>query len=315
MIEVGQSELASFRQCPLLHKFRWRQGWHYPDSSRNPKSEIGTQWHIVQAAHYRRKMQVEAAGEVYTLQMARDTMALAILGLGAIYSWDLASPADEERQALLGWMAEGYLERWGTDEDWEIVAVEKRLSVPIADPDDPEAPPEFSLRFTADLVVRVRSLRRRLAIIDNKTIEGPGHWGAVDVNLHDQLGLYVRGYARLDPDDPPILAMLNQVRRDKLKRPMTLAERFSRPKSARTIPELDEIERDAISDLRRMHGEENLRRPTSHPDPKTCAWKCDFREAHIRLRQTGGDWNRALEIIHAQGMSDDPSTDPALTHR
>jgi hypothetical protein len=314
VIEVGQSELADFRQCPLKHKFRWRDGWHLPVThvEANTKSTIGTQWHHVQAAHYRAKQVTESAGEVYTVERASEIMKAAIEEIIDLYEMD--NESGEERRALLTWMAEGYLERYGVDPDWEIVAVEKRLSVPIADPDDRKSAPEFALRFTADLIVRLRSLGR-LVIVDNKTVESQGAQGTFDVDLDDQLGIYTRGYSRMDPKDPPIYAMLNQVRRDKLKRPMLLTERFMRPKSTRTQRELDEIERDALSDLRRMHGKENLARPSSAPNPKQCAWKCDFKEAHIALRRSGGDWDEARRVITARGMSNDHSTDPALANR
>lgn len=314
MIEVGQSELATFRQCPLLHKFRYREGWYLPltHGEASQKSEIGTMWHAVLAAHYRVKQMTEAAGERYTVERASEVMAMAAAEIVDMYEMD--GEAAEEREALLLWMRDGYLERWGTDEDWEIVSTEQRLVVPVADPDAPGAEPEFGIRTNTDLVVRVRSLGR-LAIVDHKTVESQGVWGTFDVDLDDQLGLYTRGYARLAPADPPIYAMLNQSRRDKLKRPMTLTERFARPHSTRTRRELDEIERDALADFRRMHGAENLRRPSSSPNPKQCAWKCDFKEAHIALRRSGGDWDEAERIIRARGMSNDPADDPALANR
>lgn len=310
MIVVGRSELADMRMCPLKHKFRWREGWHLPDRhpESNVKAERGTQWHAILAAHYRAKMSAESAGETYTLEMARVVMLQAARDIVEVYE------SDEERLALLIWMAEGYLERHGTDPNWEVEFVERSMTVPILDPDDPDAEPEFGMRFTADLIVRMRNLGRR-AIVDHKTIESSGVWNGGDVDLDDQLGLYIRGFARIDPDDPPILGMLNQVRRDKLIRPMTLRERFFRLNSTRTRAELDEIERDALSDLRRMHSPENLRRPSSAPDPRTCSWKCEFKEAHIALRRSGGDWDQAVRILDARGMSQDPTDDPALMNR
>lgn len=313
---VGQSELADFRQCPLKHKLRWFEGWHLPvtHAEANVKSEVGTMWHHVQAAHYRAKMHAEVGGDFeYTVGAARRVMHEAAEEIVDLYG--MAGDAADEREALLKWMADGYLERWGTDPDWEVLQVEQRLVVPIVDPGAlPGTPPGFALRFTADLVVRLRSLGR-IVIVDNKTVESQGTWNRGDVDLDDQLGIYIRGLARKDPEDPPLYAMLNQVRRDKLKRPMTLSERFMRPKSTRTQRELDEIERDALTSLRLMVGAENRRRPTSHPNPKQCSWKCDFKEAHIALRRSGGDWDQARRIIEARGMSNDPSTDPALANR
>lgn len=312
---VGRSELDDFRQCPLKHRFRYVDGWYLPatHAEANQKSVIGTMWHHVQAQHYRRKQEVEAADEEYTTEQAAAIMGAAITEIVDLY--EMTGEAAEEREALLTWMAAGYLQRWGVDPDWEIEAVELRLTIPIADPDQPGRPPEFAMRINPDLLVRSRSLEGRRVLVDGKTVESQGVWNTFDIDLDDQLGLYTRGLARLNPDDPPLYAMLNQARRDRLKRPMTLTERFMRPRSTRTRRELDEIERDALSDMRRMVGEENVRRPSSAPNPKQCAWKCDFKEAHIALRRSGGDWDEAERVIRARGMSNDPAGDPALANR
>lgn len=310
LIEVGQSELKDFRQCPLKHRFRWTNGWYQPIAS--DSSATGTLWHTVQAAHYRDKMRIEGQGKPtdYTAEKARRAMS------GAIDLLVESEQADEEQAELLRWMAGGYVERWGTDRDWEVVGVEERLRVPLVDPDRPRAKPRFVLRFTADLRVRIRSLNGALAIVDNKTVSGAqnAHTG-IDVDLDDQLGLYTGAMARRDPKDPPLFAMLNQVRRDRLKRPMTMDERFFRPRSTRTRREVDEIIRDALADMERMHGAANQRRSTSAPNPRQCGWSCDFKEAHIALRRSGGDWSEAERIMVAANYSQDPDNDPALTHR
>lgn len=305
---IGQSELADFRQCPLKHQFRWRMGWYQPDtgpSDPRNKSAIGTQFHAILAKHYGLLRELQRAGREIDGDFIGREVGKFIGALGEMLG------LDEERMSLLQWMYEGYIERWGFDRDWEIVAIEQTLITPIFDPDTGERT-RFQLRWTADLVVRVISLDRRIAIIDNKTVEGAGTWGQADVDLHDQIGLYLRGWSHKYSADPALFGMLNQVRRDRLKRPMTLTERFSRPRGTRTRLELDEIERDFLGDARRMYGEENLRRPTSHPDPKQCGWKCDFKEPHIVLRRSGGDMAQALRVIQARGMSNDPAGDPAL---
>lgn len=304
---VGQSEVQDFRQCPLKHKFRWRDGWYLPagHAEANQKSAIGTQWHSILARHYGLIKELQQAnrpidGDYIGREVGKFVVALAD-------SLDL----DDERVALLLWMYEGYVQRWGFDRDWEIVNIEQTLVAPIFDPYTGERT-RFMLRFTADLVVRVISLGRRIVIVDNKSTEAQGVWSRGDVDLDDQLGLYTRGWSRLYVADPALYSMLNQARRDKLKRPMTLTERFARLPSTRTDAELNEIEADLVADLERMHGAANLERPSSAPNPKQCGWKCDFKEAHIALRRSGGDYDEALRIIHARGMSNDPADDPAL---
>lgn len=306
-IVVGQSEVQDFRQCPLKHKLRWRDGWYLPTghAEADRKSAIGTQWHSILACHYKLIQECQQDGREVDPERIGKMVGKHI---GALAT---ALDLDDERVALLTWMYEGYIKRWGLDPDWEIVNIEQTLVTPIFDPETGERT-RFMLRWTADLVVRVRSLDGRIAIIDNKTVESQGAWGRGDVDLDDQLGLYQRGWSRRYVADPAIYSLLNQVRRDRLKRPMTLTERFMRPHSSRTPAELDEIEADLVADLERMHSESNLRRPSSHPNPKQCAWKCDFKEAHIALRRSGGDWDEAERIIRARGMSNDPAGDPAL---
>ena len=306
LIEVGQSELADFRQCPLKHRIRWTKGWYQPVAGGS--SALGTLWHAVQATHYRFKMAKEKVGGTYTVDEAREVM------LGAIEDLEESEEADTEQADLLEWMANGFLERWGTDGDWEILAVEERMRVPLVDPDRPRAKPRFLFRFNADLIVRIRSLDL-VAIVDNKTVASQGQMNKADLDLDDQPGLYIVG-ATLDGRFGPVhYAMLNQVRRDKLKRPMTLQERFYRPTTLRPKAELAEITRDALADMERMHGEANLRRSSSAPNPKQCAWKCDFKEAHITLRQSGGDWDEAENMLRSAGYSQDRENDPALANR
>jgi hypothetical protein len=318
LIEVGRSELDDLRQCPLKHKFRWREGWYVPegDWGASEKAEKGTQWAAIMATHWREKQKFDEGGGKHTVKWARFAMVAEAAHQVNIYQ-ELHDWTDEEateRLELLTWMIDGYLERWGVDPDWEVLEVEARYSVPIADPDG-DGTPEFLLRINPDLVVRSRKLGRRI-VIDGKTVEARGIMTSGQIELHGQLASYMRGLVRLDPDDPPIMAMLDQVRRDKLKtRAMTLTERFSRPITVHTPKELDEIERDALSDLRLMFSPANLARPSSHPEPRMCGWKCEFQEAHIALRKSGGDWSRAVEILSARGMSNDRSQDPALRRR
>jgi hypothetical protein len=306
-VVVGQSEVADFRQCPLKHKLRWREGWYLPADhpELSESSDTGTQWHAIIARHYQLIKEFQQAGkEIDGEHIGREVGKFLVAYADAVGMTD-------ERFALLQWMYEGYVERWGFDRDWEIVNIEQTLVTPIFNPETGERT-RFMLRWTADLVVRVRSLGGRIAIIDNKTVASSGAWSRTDVDISDQLGLYTRGWNRLYVADPAIYSMHSQVRRDKLKRPMTLSERFSRLHGNRTDAELDEIEADLIDDLERMHSERNLARPTSHPDPKQCGWKCDFKEAHIVLRRSGGDWDAARRVIEARGMVNDPAGDPAL---
>jgi len=286
-VKIRHSELKNARQCPLKWWLRHHQGWW--TDSRSPSSALGTAWHTVSEYHFRAIQRFQQAGQEPDLDRVR------AIGLGTCQR---AAQGDSAVHETLEWMYLGYLEQYGLDEQWEIVAVEPTYDVRLLNPDG--TPSRFVIPIHPDLIVRLRKHSGRIAVIDNKST------GQLlrrhDIDLDDQFGLYTWGLRRLWPDDPPLLPIINQVRTDRLKRPMSLKERFGRVESYRTPIELDEIEHDALATAEAMYTTANLEYPYSAPNPRSCGYSCEFKELHIAMRKTGRDPVRMRSFLHATGF-------------
>jgi PD-(D/E)XK nuclease superfamily protein len=269
-IVIRHSELADFRHCPLKHKLAWVEGWWSPAREANGKRELGSIWHEVLKVRYR------AIKEGIT-----DEDVLADLVA------DIIEETNPEQTELLWWMYDGYVEMYGLDSELEVISVEERLQVPFHDEDDKPLVIEVDgvrrpilYSWTTDLLARIREMRG-LFVVDHKSTGQP--LGQVDIDLSDQFGLYTVAWKRLGENVRGQL--VNQAKTKRLKRPMTLSERFDRKYSIRTDTDLRAIELDAVDTIYAMLSPRNRRRPYSAPDPRSCSWKCDFKEPHLRLRR------------------------------
>lgn len=258
---VRHSELADFRQCPL----KWWVKWYlsYQQIKASAPSDLGTAWHHIMAVHY---------GWIYKLQ--QDGLLPPVEDLRGVVSVAIEHYKQTPHYDQLAWMYDGYLERYGNDPGWEIVEFESTQRV--------EMMPGIWYEWTTDVLVRDSALRK-LRVVDHKSTRHALRQGEVD--LSDQIGLYIkaqtlRGQAVAD-------GLINQVRTEKLKRPMTLDERCARMSSYRSPVELDNIWNDAKKTVRAILAvRESGEIPYSAPDPRVCNWKCDFKETHLILRKT-----------------------------
>lgn len=291
-IVVRHSELAAFRQCPLMHKLEWFEGWWDPAKEAGSKRELGTVWHEVLAIRYRYLRDCATSGKQPDEQDLEHAVGAAI------------AAAHTELHETLYWMWDGYIEKYGWDTDWEIIAVEQTMRVQFLDEDeqpfaifDPRVhdwrPVLYS--WTSDVLVRSREYRG-VIVVDTKSTSQP--MGKMDIDLSDQFGLYSMAWRR--KGTKVVGQLVNQAKTKVLKRAMTLDERFSRVPSVRTPYELREIELDAIGTIRAMYSGDNLRRPYSSPDPRQCGWKCDFKEPHLRMRRNPPEKHPG--ILRAFGM-------------
>jgi hypothetical protein len=285
-IVIRHSELAAFRECPLKHKLAWAEGWWSPEREAGGKRELGTIWHEVLKIRYR----AIKAG-------IRDEDALQELVA------DTIEETNPEQTETLWWMYDGYVERYGLDGELEVVSVEERLQVPFHDEDDRPLVIEVDgvrrpilYSWTTDLLARIK-LMRGLFVVDHKSTAQP--LGQMDIDLSDQFGLYTVAWQRLG--ETVRGQLVNQAKTKQLKRPMTLDERFDRKYSIRTAAELRAIELDAVDTIYAMLSERNRRRPYSVPDPRSCGWKCDFKEAHLRLRRNT-DPRKVRAILRSFGL-------------
>jgi hypothetical protein len=121
----------------------------------------------------------------------------------------------------------------------------------------------------------------------------------MDIDLSDQFGLYTVAWRRLGRSIRGQL--VNQAKTKPLKRAMTMEERFVRTPSIRTAIELRNVELDAVRTIRAMLSPANVEAPYSAPDPRSCGWKCDFKEPHLKLRRMKPETDRA-KVLRAFGL-------------
>lgn len=299
---VSYSELDTFRQCPLKWRIGYREGWK-PDREKEA-FRLGHVWHSIMETHYSTIKELQQAEQERTgkgRSPARGTKAEgAWLDLCAReVGYAVMDTLDDETRALMEWAYSGYVEQYGCDPDWRIIATEQKGEVPLTEGGRP-------LVWVIDLVVEDIAYGG-VWIIDHKF---PGDLASdVEIDLDDQLGLYWFAWGRAGHELAGRVngAMLNEARKKQNKgdlpgaitewervkaaggkpgvkpKAQTLEQRFRRTRTSRTAEELVTIAEDAIQVVRAM----DTGIIYSSPNPKQCSWKCDFREQHILARSSG----------------------------
>ena len=265
-VVVTYSEMDTFRQCPLKHHWAYRERW-----AKTPKvgSALakGTLWHNVLETHY----EMIRRGET-------DLDRLRAFALRE-YLIDPENGQQDADQVLIEWMYDGYVEHYGTDPEWEILATEVAGQVPLP-------LPKYHLRFKIDMLVRQRSTGK-IWLVDHKSARDFTRQAEIDID--DQFGLYTWALRRLGI---PVFGFIrSDTRTQRNKGPMTAEQRFRRVLTYRTDVELHNIAVDAADTADHAWGGEPVRH--SSPAPQMCTWRCDFLEAHLMVRK-GADEERVL---------------------
>ena len=260
---VSFSELDAVRQCKFKHHLSYRERWR-PETDALALSR-GKVFHSVLENHY---LKIKAAQQT-DADTYPDPFAV-------IEQSDL----EDDQLDLLKWMYEGYLERYGLDPEWEILAVEQKIEERLA----PRS--SFVLKGFVDLVVRDHSAGGGVFLIDHKTCRNLPKQRELDFD--DQMGIYtwllkkqwinVRG------------AQYSACRSNKLKRPMSLDERFQRSLTTRTDTELEVMAQEALTTFRSAYGVGQRGKaegalPPRSPNPDTCGWRCPFVEPCLMSRK------------------------------
>ena len=273
---VSYSELADFRQC--AHK--WQLGYveKWTPAEVSAALNKGRLWHEVMEAHYR-------------------------MGDGGTDSLKIASllhPVDEEEeqsevQSLVEWMYAGFCERYGHDEEWEVLEVEKvdEVNLPI---------PGGKRRSPIKLKIKIDQLRRhratgKLWLWDFKT--GARFPNELGLDLDDQFTLYQWGYEQLGYEIEGIVYDFARTQRN--KGPMELDTRFTRIPVFRTPEQLLNTAHDAWRTARRMS---HLTQGVSDraTNSRQCIERCSFTEPCLMGRK-GFDETEAL-ISHGYTIYD-----------
>lgn len=298
---VSYSEIDAYRQCRLKHQLSYLERWQSDTTA--PALSRGTLFHSVMEAHYGKLRQLRSEFPDEERAEWAEDLFLAVAPL--LHEEGTGAQTDE--QELVQWIYQGYVDLYGTDEDWEIVGIE----VPLEEwlPNENGNRTSFKLAGTVDLIVRDGSAGGGLWIVDHKTCKNLPK--DLELDLDDQAALYmyllrrhgmnIRGHIR------------NAIRSERLKtREMDWRERFARPITARLDAELETIALEAYRTMKEaykpLHGQD---RPRS-PDTDLCRWKCNFTAACLAGRK-GYDWRQFLEDagFEQRAVKPGPTFDPA----
>lgn len=294
-IVVSFSEIDTYRDCPLKHQLAYVDRWQKEPEEGGPLAR-GSRWHEVMAVHYqtirgKASWLVDDGVEFGTkaiLQLARTRIEEA--------GW-----FEGDEGELSRWMYDGYVEQFGVDPQWEILAVEHKAELPLLTSKEVAARQEliedhdyrqmgvptslaplpdvrFWVKVIIDLVIRDR-MTGKLWIVDHKSAKDLNK--KIDLELADQFGIYTAGCRALGRK--VLGSMYNGARTYRLKtKAQPLDERFKREMMYRTDTELDNL----IIDFRAAAEAAYSDRPIfSSPNPRDCSWKCDFRDAHLAARK------------------------------
>lgn len=312
---VSYSELDTFRQCPLKWHIGYAEGWK---ASREKEAfRLGHIWHEIMERHYL-TLQEYQQQEYNADRRSPQRGAIAERGLLERCAGEVGAvmdSLDDETRALMEWAYAGYVEAYGCDPDWRIIATEQKGQVPLTSGDR-------ELVYVIDLVVEDLDYGG-VWIIDHKF---PGDLASdLEIDLDDQLGLYWYAWSLLDPALAGRVngAMLNESRKKRNKgdlpgaieewervkaaggkpgvkpKAQTLEQRFRRTRTTRTPEELWTIAEDARAVITAM--ETGI--IYSSPNPKQCQWKCDFKEVHVLSRSSGMPLQEVLEDFEFQSRA------------
>lgn len=263
---VSYSELSTFRQCPLKHELSYKERWSRPPKEGSALAR-GSLFHSVLEAHYLAVQDPTRSAE------QRDAI-IEMLAIG--------DPEQSETQGLVEWIWRGYIDVYGTDPEWEIVAVEYANEFWLPTPKGGRSP--YKLKLKIDLIVRERRTGH-IWIVDHKTCKNLPDRKMLEFD--DQFGLYTWGLRQLGKT--VFGSIHNACRTQRLKtRDMTADERFRRTLLYRTDAELDTIAIEAYKTARRAYAQTAVGTAERCTDTEMCSWKCDFTEPCLGARK-GGD--------------------------
>ena len=262
-ITVTFSEMDSYRQCPLKHKWSYKDGWREPAREGSALTR-GSLYHEVMEAHYT----LIQEGYRAPLDEFRQFMLEEFL-------IDKTGHQSED-QEIVEWMYDGYLECYGLDDDWEPVLIESAGEVRLRD--EKGKPTKFYLRFKIDLVVRDRKTGH-LWLVDHKSASNLSR--ETEIDMQEQFRLYAWALRQLDI---PIAGIIRSDARTKRnKTPMKLEQRFRRVTTFMSDEEGDRIALDLLNTAKAAYSPHT---PVyAAPMPDMCSWRCPFLGVHLAWRR------------------------------
>jgi hypothetical protein len=276
---VSYSELDTARQCPLKHHLSYDRRWTKAPAPGGALAK-GSLYHMVMETHYKvlKQVQDEHKGRI-PKGLVKPTLLEA---RNACYAYLVDERTGEflsEVHDLIAWMYDGYVDNYGVDEEYRLVAIEQQIITPL--PDENGNDSRYHLKAKLDLIVREWSTGF-LWVWDHKS--GGNLPTSMDLEIDDQFGLYVWAMRKAGKKVLGAIHSANRTQRNKT--PMTLESRMSRTYLNRTDVECQNIALDAYYVAKAVYPDDPANRLRfSSPDPRQCGWKCDFKEPHLMMRK------------------------------
>jgi len=275
---LSHSQVDAFSQCPLKWSAGYRMRLSPPE--RPARLAIGSAWHKVM--EFYRKWWAESGDPLHGVQGAQ-------LAANNIVDLVPAAVVDDEIVERMHWMLEGYIERWvetGEDSRWHIMDVEVRFDVPLIE--------DVSFIGYVDFV-KIEKATGRTVIGDTKTTSGKDiskAYYSEDLAFEPQFARYIAAMRRFGVEVDGF--EWDAARTDRLKRAMTLEERYGRvhdwTNDAAAERAWSELEVLAGVMLETARGE----RPVyANPISWVCKARCDFFAGHKLATETGRDFEQA----------------------
>lgn len=272
-------------RCQLNYKLSYASGLSAPPNDAMIK---GSAFHALMQGHYEQFREDDSSKRPRSLADARYR---ASQRLNEYRRGEGKDRIESEMVDMLRFMYEGYVERFGTDTEFDrFVVIDEKRIVPLLT----YRGVRVSLKVTADLIVHHAKWDKWL-ILDHKTkgkVDASKEAFKNENQLDPQRALYAASYSMQGPKKgriPIFAAYHNVIRSDKLVREMTLDERYARSPIFFNTIELTEVWEEAKT-LAKRAVEIRLGvgpKLYSSPDPRTCGWACSFVGAHLTARATG----------------------------
>lgn len=285
---VSYSELSTFRQCPLKHHLSYQRRWTKPPPSGGALYK-GTTWHNALEAHYKVLQASPNNGRRRTPAQVKRALVACRKAASVWFAGNPETGEQTEVEALVEWMYDGYVAKYGINETWKILGTEHQIKTPL--PDAEGKPSRYVLKAKLDLVI-LDLLTGMLWVVDHKS--GADLPTALDMELDDQFGLYC--WAMSEMGRPVQGALHSAARTTRNKgdfpgmahgnaKPQTLEQRFKHTLITRGATELKNIALDAFHAAQAAYPPEGMTRSLySSPNPRSCGWMCDMRTAHLMMR-------------------------------
>lgn len=314
------SERTAFKRCPA----RWK--WAYVDGLKLRNERPGALWFgtgIHLALQERYKYRGTRRGK-NILKVWRDYVGDE---QAVIYDENFAEDptayydARELGEAMLG----AYLDRYGTDEKWFVVATEEAFEIPIPHPKD-KTRPIVDYLSAFDLVALNQETDDSLWLWDHKTAktistkhlslddQAGSYWAlATDMLAHKKLiqpgqkldGILYNFLRKAKPDSRPTNSDGLALNKDGTVSKRQPTPNFLREEVWRTRAErrkqILKIQNEALWMEKIRSGElPLLKNPT-----KDCSWDCPFFQM-CELHESGGEWKEFRDLAYIRS---DPYAD------